>query len=441
MDHLIYTAMTGATAAAHRQAVLSNNLANVSTNGFRAEMATYRAVPLRGDGATTRVFALEATSGHSDLPGSAQRTGRSLDAMAKGNAWFAVQGLDGTEAYTRNGSFEVSPDGTLVTGSGLTVLSDGGAPVTVPPNSELAIGDDGSLSAKVPGQRSSVIGRLKYDAAFTIAHYVRVFLDVLEGLAYAHNLNDLDGSPLNLVHRDISPHNILVTFDGQTKVVDFGIAKAANSMVETRTGVIKGKVTYMAPEQAFSAHVDCTADLYAIGVMLWEAVAQRRRWKGLSSGHVLQKLAMKDMPEPAGAVARGLPAELDEICTRALAVEPSDRFKSADEMATALRKVFNKLDEQPTARQVGVVISKEFEKERAQRKHVIEERLRIAQTEAVTSLPIVAPPPSSITETSNSPMGAPTRASASVQIAEATTGKNRSSALLLAGAGILLVAR
>ena len=161
MDRLIYTAMTGANAAAHRQSVLANNLANVSTNGFRAEMATYRAVPLRGDGSSTRVFALEATSGHSDLPGSAQRTGRSLDAMAKGNAWFAVQGLDGTEAYTRNGSFEVSQDGTLVTGTGLPVLSDGGAPITVPPNSEVAMGQDGTLSAKVPGQRSSVIGRLK----------------------------------------------------------------------------------------------------------------------------------------------------------------------------------------------------------------------------------------------------------------------------------------
>ena len=161
MDRLIYTAMTGATAAAHRQSVLSNNLANASTNGFRAELATYRAVPLRGDGSTTRVFALEATSGYLDLPGSVQRTGRGMDAMAKGNTWFAVQGLDGTEAYTRNGSFETAQDGTLMTSSGLTVLSDGGAPVTVPANAELTIGQDGTLSAKVTGQPSSVIGRLK----------------------------------------------------------------------------------------------------------------------------------------------------------------------------------------------------------------------------------------------------------------------------------------
>ncbi len=161
MDRLIYTAMTGATASANRQAVLSHNLANASTNGFRAEMQTYRAVPLRGEGATTRVFALEATSGHLDTPGTVQRTGRPLDAMALKNSWFAVQGLDGTEAYTRNGAFEISPDGTLLTDNGLIALSDGGAPITVPENTQLSMGSDGTLSAKQDGQPSTVIGRLK----------------------------------------------------------------------------------------------------------------------------------------------------------------------------------------------------------------------------------------------------------------------------------------
>src|SRR3990167_8825373 len=128
MDRIIYTSMTGANAAAHRQAVLSNNLANISTNGFRAEMSTFRSVPIQGEGSTTRVFALEATSGHRDTPGPVQRTGRNLDAMAVGNAWFAVQGLDGTEAYTRNGGFEVSATGQLLTSTGLPVLSDCFAP-------------------------------------------------------------------------------------------------------------------------------------------------------------------------------------------------------------------------------------------------------------------------------------------------------------------------
>jgi flagellar basal-body rod protein FlgF len=161
MDKLIYTAMTGAITAANRQAVLSNNLANVSTNGFRAELSTYRAVPVKGDGSTTRVMAAEATPGFLDTPGTPHRTGRAMDAMTTGNAWFGVQGLDGTEAYTRNGSFEVAQDGTLKTNTGLTVLSDGGAPINVPAGAEVTIGSDGTLSAKVGRQPPAGIGRLK----------------------------------------------------------------------------------------------------------------------------------------------------------------------------------------------------------------------------------------------------------------------------------------
>ncbi len=161
MDRLIYTAMTGANAAANRQAVLSNNLANASTNGFRAELATYRAVPLRGDGATTRVFALEATAGFLDQPGPAMRTDRAMDAMSSTNSWFTVQGADGNEAYTRNGHFEVDTNGTLVTGNGLTVLSNGGGPITVPAGAVVSIGHDGNISAKVGNEPGNNIGRLK----------------------------------------------------------------------------------------------------------------------------------------------------------------------------------------------------------------------------------------------------------------------------------------
>lgn len=161
MDHLIYTSMTGANASVYRQDVLANNLANVSTNGFRAELSTFRAVPLRGEGSTTRVFALEATAGYLDKPGPVQRTGRALDAMAQGNAWFAVQGLDGTEAYTRNGAFEVSPQGQLVTGNGLVVLSNGGAPIDIPQGMEVTIGFDGTISGKTGNQPSTQLARLK----------------------------------------------------------------------------------------------------------------------------------------------------------------------------------------------------------------------------------------------------------------------------------------
>ena len=160
MDRFIYTAMTGANAAAHRQQVLTNNLANVSTPGFRAELSTFRAVPIRGDGASTRVFALEATAGHDHKPGSVQVTGRALDVAAQGDAWFAVQGLDGTEAYTRAGAFDINADGTLVTANGLPVLGDGG-PIVVPANAQVDIGADGTVNTRVGNEPGQVAGRLK----------------------------------------------------------------------------------------------------------------------------------------------------------------------------------------------------------------------------------------------------------------------------------------
>jgi flagellar basal-body rod protein FlgF len=161
MDHLIYTAMSGANAAAQRQAVLANNLANASTQGFRAELSAFRSVPVQGDGATTRVFALEATSGHDSTPGASQRTGRNLDVQAQGNAWLAVQGLDGTEAYSRSGALQVSPTGTLVNSSGLPVLSDGGSPIDVPQGADVAIGSDGTVTAKSGDEPVTTVGRLK----------------------------------------------------------------------------------------------------------------------------------------------------------------------------------------------------------------------------------------------------------------------------------------
>jgi len=161
MDRLIYTAMTGANAATQLTSVLSNNLANASTNGFRAEMTAYRSVPLEGSGASTRVFALEATTGYKNSTGPAQRTNNTMDAMTQGNSWFAVQGLDGTEAYTRNGAMQISSTGTLVNTAGLPILSDGGAPIDVPPNAELSIGTDGTITSKTAGQPPNTLGRLK----------------------------------------------------------------------------------------------------------------------------------------------------------------------------------------------------------------------------------------------------------------------------------------
>ena len=160
MDRLIYLAMSGAKATMQRQETLANNLANVSTVGFRAELAAFRAVPVEGSGASTRVYSLESTPGYDATPGQVAATGRNLDVAMKGASWLAVQGLDGTEAYTRGGSLDVNAEGNLITTSGLTVLGDGG-PIQIPPETQVGIAADGTVSATAANGRSTSIGKLK----------------------------------------------------------------------------------------------------------------------------------------------------------------------------------------------------------------------------------------------------------------------------------------
>jgi flagellar basal-body rod protein FlgF len=160
MDRMIYLSMAGAKATMQRQDVLANNLANASTAGFRAEMTAFRSVPVLGDGASTRVYALESTPGYNPEPGAVQPTGRNLDVAMKGNAWLAVQGSDGTEAYTRGGALDVNAEGLLVTRNGLSVLGDGG-PINVPLNAQLQVGADGTVSATVGNAKPQTVGRLK----------------------------------------------------------------------------------------------------------------------------------------------------------------------------------------------------------------------------------------------------------------------------------------
>lgn len=160
MDRRIYLSMSGAKATMQRQDVLAHNLANASTTGFRAELQAFRAVPVRGDGASTRVYSLETTSGYDASAGPIQQTGRALDVAMQGKSWLAVQGLDGTEAYTRMGSLQVTNEGVLTTSNGLAVLGDGG-PITLPPNAEPMIASDGTISVRQAGGKSSAIGKLK----------------------------------------------------------------------------------------------------------------------------------------------------------------------------------------------------------------------------------------------------------------------------------------
>lgn len=150
MDRLIYTAMTGASHVLQQQATVSQNLANTNTPGFRAAIDTFRAVPVVGQGLPTRTFVVDATAGSDFSQGVLQQTGRKLDVAVQGSGWIAVQTADGSEAYTRNGSFQITPEGVLQTRSGLNVMGDGG-PITIPPNTDVTIGTDGTISTVPTG--------------------------------------------------------------------------------------------------------------------------------------------------------------------------------------------------------------------------------------------------------------------------------------------------
>ncbi|MEL4178623.1 flagellar basal-body rod protein FlgF [Roseateles sp. PN1] len=160
MDRMIYLSMAGAKASMQRQDTLANNLANVSTNGFRAELQAFRAVPVQGSGASTRAYALETTTGYNPEPGAIMGTGRNLDVAMKDKAWLAVQSLDGTEAYTRAGALDVNSEGLLVMRNGLPVVGDGG-PISIPPDTTVAIGSDGTITAKTDTGRPTTVGKLK----------------------------------------------------------------------------------------------------------------------------------------------------------------------------------------------------------------------------------------------------------------------------------------
>jgi flagellar basal-body rod protein FlgF len=161
MDRLIYTSMSGAKHLMARQDTLAQNLANVNTTGYRADVVALRAVPARGQEAGTRVFTVETTIGADMKTGPMTSTGRPLDVAVQGPGWIAVQGADGNEAYTRAGNLQVSPEGTLVLPNGAPVLGDGG-PITVPQDARLSVAPDGTISAKLADQPSvNQVGRIK----------------------------------------------------------------------------------------------------------------------------------------------------------------------------------------------------------------------------------------------------------------------------------------
>ncbi|MEO8878578.1 MAG: serine/threonine-protein kinase, partial [Polyangiaceae bacterium] len=164
----------------------------------------------------------------------------------------------------------------------------------------------------------------------------RIIADAAEGLHAAHELTGKNGERLNLVHRDVTPHNLFVSYDGTTKVVDFGIAKFASRMSQTRAGTLKGKLAYMSPEQVHGEQIDRRTDIFALGVVLWELTTGQRLFRMESDLDTLAKVQECNVPRPSTLV-RGYPIDLEKIVMKALSKNRGERFKTAREFSRALQ--------------------------------------------------------------------------------------------------------
>lgn len=172
---------------------------------------------------------------------------------------------------------------------------------------------------------------------------LQVVADACEGLAAAHDLTDVDGRRMHLVHRDVSPHNLLVSMDGRVKVVDFGIAKATGRRSSTRTGQLRGKLAYMSPEQAGGGSIDHRTDLFALGAVLWELLAGERLFVAETESETLARVTACEVPDIRERHA-GLPAGVAALVDRALARDPEVRFGSAQEMLREVRAQLRALE-------------------------------------------------------------------------------------------------
>ena len=240
-----------------------------------------------------------------------------------------------------------------------------------------------------------IIHRGAKNGALTRQMGIKILADSLAGLHAAHELADYDGSPLRVVHRDASPHNIFVTYEGQTKVVDFGIAKAATRSADTRTGVLKGKIGYMAPEQARCEQVDRRADVFSIGVILWEFLSGGRMWKGMSDVEILDQLMHGRIPDIT-TVRGDLSPELVGIVRRALAPNAVDRYSSAADLRHDLLDELAREGSRVGDEEIGILVSTLFTDKRQQLKGILEKQLSGLKTGQFEGLRIVDLPAASV---------------------------------------------
>ena len=210
-----------------------------------------------------------------------------------------------------------------------------------------------------------------------------ILTQVLAGLAYAHDLRDYDGSPLGVVHRDVSPSNVFLSYTGEVKLLDFGIAKAAGAISATHEGTIKGKLGYSAPEQFLQSAIDGRADIYAVGVMLWEALGRRRR-RMTDTPAATYQARISGLEPKIREVCPDVPRALAEICDRATAPDPAERYGTAAEFQRDLDEYLDQASRPPGRRELAALLERHFEAERLERRARVQELLSTAITQGPT---------------------------------------------------------
>jgi len=269
--------------------------------------------------------------------------------------------------------------------------------------------------------------------AFPLQEELRALIAVARGLDYAHDLHDFEGKPLSVVHRDVSPQNVFLSYDGQVKLLDFGIAKAENSAHDTQVGLIKGKVDYIAPEQARGDEVDRRADIFSLGVMAFEAATGQR----FSGGHRVSDVAKLHKRLTGGEpdvhdVRPDVPAALANLIRCAVSLDPGHRFATAGQFADAMEDVLEVTQLRPSAKTLSAVLALPYSDVRAHTASLIQEQLaRVGRDGASSSgLLVLSPGDAASTQSGSAPPSfAPLPESASPYRLDATSPSIASVAL------------
>ena len=240
----------------------------------------------------------------------------------------------------------------------------------------------------------------------SLAHVVELAVKLCEGLGYAHEAADPRGHPLNIVHRDINPHNVLISYNGDLKIIDFGIAKSAMTSVHTATGTIKGKFVYMSPEQSAADPLDRRSDIFSLGIVLYELACLENPFVRQNIVLSLEAIQRHTIPPPSSK--RGEATPLDEIVSRALSKDPADRFQDALEFRDALLGLFRAGTVRPADEDLGGQLQSLFAADIARDDELLREAEEAVAAQ-IDALPDVAPDSSDLIDANSALRSLPPR--------------------------------